>query len=284
MMGRGAPLDDNGRKGGLAGNTDMSSQFDKSTAKKFRNFGAEILQHQKFKNFNGCGLEYLRSRLEWRQKEEQKTSCSSTVEVFSWLMDQVNSQNSTMMVAYGELIHILRDKALFRSDGNYYDDDFDTWVTPSSFQTILKMEPYLWNKFGWSIRVFLLCSDTPGNRQKTNTAIFAQILPVCGHQYREEMSKAVAKYPAIEMYILQPIGHKQQGILRENWQGDFFPQDWLFPAKAFPFDSPGFNKTLNLQIPAQSEKLLDCMYGNWHVYSKDHHNKGTECTSSIAKS
>uniref|UniRef100_A0A7S2K8T9 Uncharacterized protein n=1 Tax=Skeletonema marinoi TaxID=267567 RepID=A0A7S2K8T9_9STRA len=202
-------------------------------------------------------------------------------------MDQVNSRNLTMMIAYGELIHLLREKALIHSDGTYYDDDFDTWVTPSSFETILKLEPYLWNNFGWSIRVFFRCSEAEGTeeeRHKTNIAIFAQILPVCGHQYKAVMNKTVAKYPAIEMYVLQSIGHEQEGILHENWQGELFSESWLLPAKPFPFDMPGFNKTLNLQIPAQSEKLLDCMYGNWHVYSTEHHDRGTNCTSSIAKS
>jgi len=259
---------------------------------ELRNITALIPQHLKSEQpFFGCGAEYFRSNLEWKQKKQQRTTCSSTLEVLSWLMDQVNSRNLTMMIAYGELIHLLREKALIRSDGTYYDDDFDTWVTPSSLETILKLEPDLWNNFGWSIRVFLRCSDGTKvklGRHKTNIAIFAQILPVCGHKYHNNemmaMEKPVAKYPAIEMYVLQSIGHEQEGILRENWQGDFFSENWLLPAKPFPFDMPGFNKTLNLQIPAQSEKLLDCMYGNWHVYSTEHHDKGENCTSSIAKS
>jgi len=255
---------------------------------KFRNITATIPQHLQFQQSNfGCGADYFRSNLEWEQKTQQQTICSPTLEVFSWLMDQVNSRNLTMMIGYGELIHLLREKALIHSDGTYYDDDFDTWVTPSSFETILKLEPYLWNNFGWSIRVFFRCSEGTKDKQerhKTNIAIFAQILPVCGHQYKAVMEKAVAKYPAIEMYVLQSIGHEQEGILHENWQGELFPEGWLLPAKPFPFDMPGFNKTLNLQIPAQSEKLLDCMYGNWHVYSTEHHDKGENCTSSIAKS
>jgi len=229
---------------------------------KFRNITTLIPQHLQFQQSHfGCGADYFRSNLEWEQKTQQQTICSPTLEVFSWLMDQVNSRNLTMMIAYGELIHLLREKALIHSDGTYYDDDFDTWVTPSSFETILKLEPYLWNNFGWSIRVFFRCSEgTEEERHKTNIAIFAQILPVCGHQYKAVMEKAVAKYPAIEMYVLQSIGHEQEGILHENWQGELFSESWLLPAKPFPFDMPGFNKTLNLQIPAQPEKLLDCLY------------------------
>jgi hypothetical protein len=220
-------------------------------------------------------VEYFRTSLEWN-----KTTCSPTEEVFAWLMDQANFHNLTMMVAYGELIHILRDNALLRADRGYYDDDFDTLVTPSTFQMILKLEPYLWNRFGWSIRVFYGCSDkVNGKRKKTNDAIFAQILSVCGHKYKAQPSKVVAKYPAIEMYIVQSIREplagrwrEQDGVLRNNWQGDFFPESWLLPSKPFSIeiDTPGFNKTLNLQMPAQPEKLLDCLYGNWHVYSKSH--------------
>ena len=129
---------------------------------ELRNITALIPQHLKSEQpFFGCGAEYFRSNLEWKQKKQQRTTCSSTLEVLSWLMDQVNSRNLTMMIAYGELIHLLREKALIRSDGTYYDDDFDTWVTPSSLETILKLEPDLWNNFGWSIRVFFGVQRAP---------------------------------------------------------------------------------------------------------------------------
>ena len=80
-----------------------------------------------------CRLDYMRNEEEWISKQQQHTTCqsSSSVEVYAWLMDKVNcfGDKYAFMVAYGELIHLLRDKAMLHPDGSYIDDDFDTWVT-----------------------------------------------------------------------------------------------------------------------------------------------------------
>jgi UDP-galactose transporter len=95
----------------------------------FRNVSVEVSV------LNACKLEYMRSKEELlaKQKHINTTTCQSSVEVYAWLMDKVNScgfdGKHALMIAYGELIHLLRDNAVLRPDGGYMDDDFDTWVT-----------------------------------------------------------------------------------------------------------------------------------------------------------
>jgi len=145
----------------------------------------------------------------------------------------------------------------------YIDDDYDTWITGPTLQMILNLEPYLWSHFGWSIRVFYSCEKS---------IVFAQIMPVCGHKYQKTMNKVNAQYPAIELYIMQKVYRDGEGWrLRDNWGGNSFPLSWLLPARKYQYG------TLNLQIPAQSEKILDCLYGNWHVFSKGHSRLKLEC-------
>jgi len=221
----------------------------------------------------GCRLEYMRSEEEWLAKQQYTTTCPSSVDVYSWLMEKVNcfGEKHALMVAYGELIHLLRDRALLHPDGSYIDDDFDTWVSVATFQMILSLEPYLWNR-GWSIRVSYSCD---------NSAIFAQIVPVCGHEYEAEMGKVKdGEYPAIELYVMKKVWSKDKGwVLRDVFGGNSFPMSWLLPVRPYPFEviTPESSTTLNLQLPAQPEKILDCLYGNWHVFSSKHSRLSLEC-------
>lgn len=141
---------------------------------------------------------------------------------------------------------------------------------------ILDLEPYLWNHFRWSIRVFYTCDES---------AIFAQIFPVCGHVYTTAIGKVKGgRHPAIELYPMKKIWVKDKGwVLKDTWQGTSFPLSWLLPTRLYPFEvitteSSSSNGTvLNLQLPVQSEKILDCLYGDWHVFSSKHARPSLEC-------
>ena len=87
----------------------------------------------------GCRLEYMRSEEEWLAKQQYTTTCPSSVDVYSWLMEKVNcfGEKHALMVAYGELIHLLRDRALLHPDGSYIDDDFDTWVSVATVSYVV---------------------------------------------------------------------------------------------------------------------------------------------------
>eukprot|EP00934_Nitzschia_sp_Nitz4_P000534 Nitzschia sp. Nitz4//scaffold482_size5428//1374//3338//NITZ4_009225-RA/size5428-processed-gene-0.3-mRNA-1//-1//CDS//3329552875//534//frame0 len=229
---------------------------------QFENLTVDFPAHISFKPMSALNVQYLRNHSEWEERRAQTLSCSSSIEVLEWIMNRVNCLQGTLVVAYGELIHMNREKTLLKPDGTYFDDDFDTWVTGSTFQMVVNWEPLLWDTFGWSIRTF---------RHRQGATMFGQIFSVCGHVYRPVPQKAKAAYPAIEMYIVQnTTGRKGQTILRDNWQGTQMPPSWFFPAKPLSLGIPQMNKTLLLQIPAKHGRILWCLYGNWTVPSSEH--------------
>ena len=181
-------------------------------------------------------------------------------------MDQAAAHQEVIMLGYGGLIHSQREKALLTEDGKYFDDDFDTWITPSGMQVVLNLEPYLFEHFKWSLRLFTL----------SDSVVLCQIMSICGHQIAYKSAKCKAAHPAIELYILEDVGN---GYLRDNWQGWQYPSSWMFPAnQSLPLAAPGYNHhPLSVPIPAQSEKVLDCIYGNWTVPSKSHAGPGRRC-------
>jgi len=83
----------------------------------------------------------MRSEEEWLAKQQHTTTCPSSVDVYGWLMEKINcfGEKHAMMVAYGELIHLLREKALLHPDGSYIDDDFDTWVSVSTVRNLVPL-------------------------------------------------------------------------------------------------------------------------------------------------
>eukprot|EP00985_Skeletonema_marinoi_P009162 scaffold4237_cov103-Skeletonema_marinoi.AAC.2 len=86
------------------------------------------------------------------------------------------------------------------------------------------------------------------------------------------MSKVKAQYPAIELYAMQEEYREGKGWwLKDLYTESSFPLDWLVPARRYQYG------TINFQIPAISEKILDCVYGNWHVFSKGHAGDDNEC-------
>ena len=120
------------------------------------------------------------------------------------------------------------------------------------------------------------------------SVIFAQIIPVCGHQYETRLGKVKVvkdgqQYPAIELYVLKKhLWSRNHGWkLLDVLTGNSFPLSWLVPARPHPFEvvtpDSKWSTTLNLQLPAQPEKILDCLYGNWHVPSSKHTRVSQEC-------
>lgn len=185
--------------------------------------------------------------------------CTNSLNVLAWVMNEINKRNQTMMIAYGGLIHIFRENDFVEPDGNnYIDDDFDMWVTPESFETLIDLEPTIWEKFSWTIRIFSNCNkDT----------VFAQVIAACGHKYNQQPWKAVSSFPAFELYTLHTM-RIDPTTTRDNWQGGKIPTSLLYPPKHLPFTSKATKKTLHLQIPAHSEDIMRCIYGNWSQPSR----------------
>lgn len=73
-------------------------------------------------------VSYLRNTKDIKARGLQG-SCTNAVDVLGWIMDEVNKENMTMMIAYGELIHLYREGDFVKKGtGRYIDDDFDTFA------------------------------------------------------------------------------------------------------------------------------------------------------------
>ena len=99
-------------------------------------------------------------------------------------------------------------------------------------------------------------------------------------------SKAVSSQPTIEVYpivtiqssqptieafpkvIIQNPKEEERNIVRDVWQGYLFPASMIFPVKNITLVSSGTKDPMHLQIPNQTFKVLECLYGNWKVPSK----------------
>ena len=204
-------------------------------------------------------LQYARNEHDVRQKKKSQ-QCTPTLDVLAWLMDLVNRHNETMMMAWGGLIHILREHDFVRENGTFIDDDVDTWVSTATYQLILDHEPDLWNKFGWTMRVFFNCQ---------NFTVFGQLVAACGHKYKTIPGKAKQMFPTIELYPFQIIHNGT--IVHDIWAQLSVPAQLLFPLIHLPFHSNGTNATLNLQMPHHTEKILTCIYGNWRIPALGYH-------------
>ena len=136
------------------------------------------------------------------------------------------------------------------------------------------MEVELFEKFGWSIRIFVW---------ENKYAVFAQIFAFCGHKNKSKhgLSKAKSSMPPIEVYpivtfnssdyviemtpgmTIQNPEQQEQHIVRDIWQGTLFSESMIFPSREHTLVSPNLKQPMRLQIPLQSQNVLSCLYGNW---------------------
>mmetsp|Transcript_6565 Transcript_6565/g.14545 ORF Transcript_6565/g.14545 Transcript_6565/m.14545 type:complete len:430 (+) Transcript_6565:741-2030(+) len=202
--------------------------------------------------------------------------CAGALVVLDWIMDKVHEVNGMLMLAYGDLIHIHREKDFVdKETGQYIDDDIDSMVNLETFSYIAGLERELFLNFGWSIRIHQL---------DDKYALQGQIFATCGHVITHKRSKATSVEPTIEIYPIvtiptnDPIIELYRGsviqnpqrhtyrIVRDIWQGTLFPEEMMFPPQHFALDS-STGLELDLQIPAQALTVMDCLYGEWRVPS-----------------
>ena len=140
-----------------------------------------------------------------------------------------------------------------------------------TFARLAALEAELFEKFGWSIRIFLW---------KNKYVVFAQIYATCGHEV-SALGKAKSSMPVIEVYpivtfntsepefemtpgmTIQNPKRLEQHIVRDIWQGTLFSESMIFPSIEHTLVSAGSKQPMRLQIPGQSPSVLSCLYGNW---------------------
>ena len=215
------------------------------------------------RSFGGLSGRAVYMRDENKIKERgRRGNCTGVLDVFAWLMEEVHRKNGILLIAYGGLIHVNREKDFVDKNGNYLDDDIDTWASLETLSLVGTLEPQLYNKFGWSIRIHVNGDDR---------VVLAQIVPSCGHAFTA-MQKSKSSQPAIEIYpfvTLPREGEEQSNIIKDLWQNGRFPEEWFFPVQNLTLISSGSATTapMHLQVPHQMIKVIDCLYGNWKVRS-----------------
>ena len=212
---------------------------------------------------------YLRNTQEIIARGSNGT-CANAIDVLGWIMDEVNKENMTMMIAYGELIHLFREGDFVKKEsGHYIDDDIDTFASLKTISFLETLEPELFQQFGWSIKV---------KKNQKEYVVFMQIMASCGHTPVEEMTKIHDFEPAIEIY---PLAHSKpvdgRSVVKDLWMGNTYSESIIYPLQHFDFDSAATNRTLNLQLPNKVSELLFCLYGNWMVPSSKHTRANNKC-------
>jgi len=205
-----------------------------------------------------------------------KGSCGKALDVFAWMMDEVNARpDSFLIVMYGQLLHLSREGDFVNNaTGRFFDDDIDTMVSAKTFAHVASLEGELFRKFGWTIRAFV-------SRDK-KYLIFAQMVSSCGHAIGYQPAKASATEPGVEIYIVATIPDNYGGvnvsIVKDLWQGTIFHDFQVFPVQRKTLNSTGTSYPIHLQLPNRVDLILECLYGNWKVYSSNHAGGAKNCT------
>lgn len=211
---------------------------------------------------------YLRNETEIHARGTQGNCNTSSIEVLCWLMERVNKKGGTLIMAYGGLLHAHREKNFVNnSTGKYLDNDFDLWSSAQTLYHIGMLEPELFRRFGWTVRAFV---DPP-------YTVFMQVLMTCGHVCTKRASKIISTSPAIELYPLVHVGnYSGHTAVRDMWSNNIFSESVMLPPRHMTLYSAG--TTLHIQTPNDPLRVLECMYGDWRVYSPRSGNAAQHCT------
>jgi len=249
-----------------------------NTSSRFQKLASNISSHRAVRNKfirdesgHGCGqVHYVRNLEQMRRYEEEK-QCSSVTAVLPFLLEELSKRVGTLLMAYGSLIHINREKDLVNSDGEYLDDDIDLWASASAMYGITQIEPELFTEFGWSFRTIL---GGDGYIQ------LMQLLSVCGHEPSKQISKVNpgSGEPSLEVYQLNVMTRPNvKRLIKDMWQGTQLLEADVYPSKQVVLNSTKFSQPLRLQVPNEPLKVLSCLYGNWTIPSTAHASMRNKC-------
>mmetsp|Transcript_906 Transcript_906/g.1945 ORF Transcript_906/g.1945 Transcript_906/m.1945 type:complete len:408 (+) Transcript_906:177-1400(+) len=253
---------------------------------------------------------YMRPVIEIEERGTQG-GCAGVLEVLHWLTNQVNDNKGCLMVAYGELIHLHREKDFVNSETmQFFDDDIDLWASLDSVSQIALLEPVLFESFGWTARPIVTEREVfhpfgwPLLRaavEYDRYVVLVQVTSVCGLTATETTGKLFSSEPTIDVYPIVTIPAKEERnsifkawlklLFRGNvfnngetlnkvmdlWQGNQFSESLFFPRKDVIFNSVGTSHALQLQFPNQPIRLMECLYGNWTVPSSEHAGEALDC-------
>jgi len=197
-------------------------------------------------------------------------NCKSMPRVLQWLFAEMSKRNCTLMLAYGGLIHVYREGDLINNQtGKYIDDDLDLWASSNTVYNIIQLEPVIFYRFGWTYRTFLSADGF---------VVFLQLIASCGHSPVAEAAKASANEPALEIYVLHGERHAVgERVVKDLWQGTQIPEAILYPPGSVCLNVTGIPELLYLQVPKLPYTILNCIYGEWKIPSKNHASQNVKC-------
>jgi len=248
-----------------------SDTFVSATNETFR-ISTDMHHNVKLRPMQAKKVRYLRNTTDIITRGKAGNCTVSTLDVLAWIMNEVNnskndSKSSTLMIAYGGLIHIHREKEFVnKTTGQYIDDDVDLWASLETLVRVGRLEPELFEQHGWTMRAFI----DPGNY-----VIFYQLMAACGHEPSLLASKLVGKIPAIEIYGVTKVQKSIKSLetspfVKDLWQGNYFSESMFYPPQYIDFVTAGALQTLHLQLPNKVLDIMACVYGNWTTPSGKH--------------
>jgi hypothetical protein len=200
---------------------------------------------------------YLRNIPELEQHSKLK-NCTPVLDVLAWVTHECKLRDQGAMLAYGGLIYLHRDLDFVDTEtGEFRDDDFDLWVSPESVVLLGRLEPELFARFGWTLRLFVM----------NQFVVFAQLTASCGHKPVFEADKITANEPGIDLYPLSTVQIEGETFLKDLWQMNLFPESMIYPVRYATISTPAASSPLQLQLPQKSLQILQCFYGDWTVPS-----------------
>ena len=149
-----------------------------------------------------------------------------------------------------------------KETGKWVDDDIDLWASLETVVHVGQLEPELFRKFGWTLRVFA---------NQEGYIVLMQLMATCGHTVKRSADKIMdAAEPALELY---PIAVNSEGEAQDLWQNTRMPESMIFPPKRITVPA----KFQHLQEPREAVKILACIYGDWTVKSTKHSGLNRRC-------
>lgn len=211
------------------------------------------------RSFSGGYVKYARADGEILSRKSA-SNCSTSLQVLEWVTNEVQLRKGALVVAYGSLLHVFRERHFIDNHGTYHDDDIDMWASAATARFVLQLEPELFRLFGWTMRSFISAEGY---------VIFLQMMPSCGHEPVAAPSKVESAEPAIELYLLSVVQKNGVSVAKDLWNGSNFSKSMIYPTTTVKLPLTG-GYSFELQVPGRSLDLLDCMYGNWSAPSSLH--------------
>ena len=223
-----------------------------------------------FRN-NPQGLvRYIRPETEIVAAGSSRT-CAKILDVLAALFAELSlMEDHEVMIAYGGLIHVRREEDFVnKTSGKYFDDDIDIWVNHNAMRRLVQLEPILFNKFGWTVRLYTFGSYI----------VFAQIVAMCGHAPVAKVMKVRENEPAIDVYPLSEVYKDNTIFLKDLWQGTIFSESMIYPTTPHELVSHIATQPVMMQLPAKDKEILSCVYGDWKARSRKHARTSLKCVS-----